>query len=47
MATETSVGDGKVLKGEEYVLKFDVDALKGDGEASKPLQMCQIAMGKC
>ena len=27
MATETSEGDGKVLKGKEYVLKVDGDAL--------------------
>ena len=40
MATETSEGDGKVLKGEEYVLKVDGDVLKGDEEALKPLQMC-------
>ena len=30
MATETSEGDGKVLKGEDNVLKVDGDALKGD-----------------
>ena len=39
MATETSEGDGKVLKGEICVIKVDEDALKGDGEALKLLQM--------